>query len=236
MLNGKFELWCQPIVSLHKSTPHYEVLLRMRSEDNKIVSPEKFMGSADRFGMMYTIDKLVVVDFCQFYKKNANLLKNTLFSINLSGHSLSRDSFLDFVLSSFKKYKITCSDICFEITESEIIKNLDKAIVFIKKVQALGCKISLDDFGKGLTSFSYLKNIPYDFIKIDGQFIKELNNDKINAAIFKSVVYIAETMNKKTIAEHIENDEVLKQVAALGVDYFQGYYFSEPHQITKLLE
>ncbi len=236
LLNGKFELWCQPIKNLDKSIPHYEILLRMRSEDDKIISPALFMGSADRFGMMYIIDKLVVDNFCKFYENNIDIVKNTLFSINLSGHSLSRGSFLDFVLSSFKKYKIEYSDICFEITESEIIKNLDKAIVFINEVRALGCKISLDDFGKGLTSFSYLKNIPFDFIKIDGQFIKELNDDKINAAIIKSIVYIAEIMNKKTIAEHIENEEVLNQVAALGVDFFQGYYFSKPHQITKLLE
>lgn len=236
LLNGKFELWCQPIKNLEKGIPHYEILLRMRSEDDKVISPASFMGSADRFGMMYTIDKLVVDSFCQFYKSNVTAIKNTLFSINLSGHSLSREGFLSFVLSCFKKYGVAYSDICFEVTESEIIKNLDKAIIFINEVRALGCKISLDDFGKGLTSFSYLKNIPFDFIKIDGQFIKELNDDKINAAIIKSIVYIAEIMNKKTIAEHIENEEVLNQVAALGVDFFQGHYFSEPHQITKLLE
>ncbi len=236
LLNGKFELWCQPIKCIKHSTPHYEILLRMRSEDDKVISPALFMGSADRFGMMYTIDKLVVDSFCQFYKNNVDTVENTLFSINLSGHSLSRDSFLDFVLSCFEKYNVAYSDICFEITESEIIKNLDKAIIFINEVRKRGCKISLDDFGKGLTSFSYLKNIPFDYIKIDGQFIKELNDNKINAAIIKSIVYIAEIMGKKTIAEHIESEDVLIQVATLGVDFFQGHYFSEPHQITKLLE
>ena len=194
------------------------------------------MGSADRFGMMYTIDKLVVDSFCRFHKDNAEVVKNILFSINLSGHSLSRDTFLKFVLDCFKRYGVDCNNICFEITENEIIKNLDKALVFINRVRELGCKISLDDFGRGLTSFSYLKNIPFDFIKIDGQFVKELDDDKINAAIIKSIVYIAEVMGKKTIAEHIESEPVLKQVTDLGVDYFQGYYFSEPHQITKLLE
>lgn len=236
LLNGKFELWCQPIKDQENTSRHYEILLRMKSEEGKIISPAMFMGSADRFGMMYTIDKLVVDSFCRFYKDNANVVKNILFSINLSGHSLSRDTFLKFVLDCFKKYRVDCNNICFEITENEIIKNLDKALVFIKKVRGLGCKISLDDFGRGLTSFSYLKNIPFDFIKIDGQFVKELNDDKINAAIIKSIVYIAEVMGKKTIAEHIESESVLKQVTDLGVDYFQGYYFSEPHQITKLLE
>jgi EAL domain-containing protein (putative c-di-GMP-specific phosphodiesterase class I) len=208
----------------------------MRSEDNKVIVPNKFLGSADRFGMMYIIDKLVVDSFCQFYQENQAKISSTLFALNISGHSLSRDSFLSFVLSCFKKYDIHCPDICFEITESEIIKNLDKANVFIKTVRNLGCQISLDDFGKGLTSFSYLKNISYDFIKIDGQFVKELNDNKINAAIIKSIVYIAEIMGKKTIAEHIEDVNSLEQIAALGVDFFQGHYFSEPYQITKLLE
>jgi EAL domain-containing protein (putative c-di-GMP-specific phosphodiesterase class I) len=186
--------------------------------------------------MIFTIDKLVIDSFCQFYQSNREQLKPQLFSINISGHSIGRDGFLDFVLNCIEKYSIDASILCFEITENEIIKNLDKALSFIKQVRKLGCKISLDDFGKGLTSFSYLKNIPYDFIKIDGQFIKELNEDKINLAVIKSIVYIAEVMNKKTIAEHIESEEVFKQITALGVDYFQGNYFSEPHQITKLLE
>jgi len=131
---------------------------------------------------------------------------------------------------------IDCKNICFEITENEIIKNMDHALVFIDKIKQLGCKIAMDDFGKGLTSFSYLKNIPYDYIKIDGQFIKGLNEDKINEAIIKPIVYIAKVMNKKTIAENIENEQIFEQIKALGVDYFQGNYFSKPLQITKLLE
>ena len=135
-----------------------------------------------------------------------------------------------------KQYKVNPEDICFEITESEIINNFDKALVFINEVKKLGCKISLDDFGKGLTSFSYLKNIPFDHIKIDGQFVRELNEDEINKAIIKSIVYIAEVMKKKTIAEHIESDKRLIQMSDMGVDYFQGNYFSKPFPITNLLK
>jgi diguanylate cyclase (GGDEF)-like protein/PAS domain S-box-containing protein len=236
LIKGDFELWYQPIRNSVSAGSHNEILLRMRSENNEIISPDAFMGSADRFGMIVTIDKLVIESFCQFYQKNQTQLKNYLFSINISGHSISRDSFLPYVLNCLDKYSINGQTICFELTENEIIKNLDKALIFIKQVRELGCKISLDDFGKGLTSFSYLKNIPYDYIKIDGQFIKEINDNKINTAIIKSIVYIAEVMEKETIAEHIESEEILTQVAALGVDYFQGNYFSEPHQITKLLE
>ena len=236
LLNGKFELWYQSIHDPQLHKPHYEILLRMRTDNDKLISPALFMGSADRFGMIFTIDKRVISDFCQFYHKNQAAVKDSLFSINISGHSLSRDGFLPFVLNCLEKYCIDCKNICFEITENEIIKNMDHALIFINKLRQLGCKIALDDFGKGLTSFSYLKNIPYDYIKIDGQFVTGFNEDKINEAIIKSIVYIAEVMNKKTIAEHIENEEMLNQIKALGVDYFQGNYFSKPLQITKLLE
>lgn len=236
LLKDKFELWYQPIRNSDSSGSHFEILLRMRSENNELISPGLFMGSADRFGMIFTIDKLVIDSFCQFYQNNQEKLEGLLFSINISGHSISRDGFLPFVLNCLEKYSLDGTSLCFELTENEIIKNLDKALVFIKQVRALGCKISLDDFGKGLTSFSYLKNIPYDYIKIDGQFIKEIYDDKINTAIIKSIVYIAEVMDKKTIAEHIESEEIFNKINALGVNYFQGNYFSEPYQITKLLE
>ena len=236
LLNGRFELWCQSINASKSGLSHYEVLLRMRTEADKLISPAQFMGSADRFGMIFTIDKRVIEEFCQFYYQNREAVQNSLFSINISGHSISREGFLPFVLNCLNKYDIDYKCICFEITETEIIKNLDSALIFINQVRELGCQISLDDFGKGLTSFSYLKNIPFDNIKIDGQFIKEYNDDQINEAIIKSIVYIAEVMNKKTIAEHIENEEIFMQIKSLGVDYFQGNYFSEPHQITKLLE
>jgi Amt family ammonium transporter len=236
LLKGQFELWCQSINDIKSHKPHYEILLRMRNEKDELISPALFMGSADRFGMIFTIDKRVIDAFCQFYYENRKQLKTTVFSINISGHSIGREGFLHFVLKSMEKHKVDYENICFEITESEIIKNLDKALVFIKEVRKMGCKVSMDDFGKGLTSFSYLKNIPFDYIKIDGQFIKELNEDKINMAIIKSIVYIAEVMGKKTIAEHIENKKTLDQIASLGVDYFQGNYFSKPQKITELLE
>jgi len=236
LLKNKFELWCQSINEIKEHSSHYEVLLRMQTKNGQTFSPGLFMESADRFGMIFTIDKKVIELFCKFYYRNRKALSTTMFSINLSGHSISRDDFLPYLLRTLNQYDINCNNICFEITESEIIKNIDKALVFFEHVKNLGCKISLDDFGKGLTSFSYLKNIPFDFIKIDGQFIRELNEDKINSAIIKSIVYIAEIMGKKTIAEHIENQMQLLKVSALGVNYFQGHYFSKPHQITKLVE
>jgi diguanylate cyclase (GGDEF)-like protein len=236
LLHSQFVLWCQPIMHLEENHVHHEVLLRMIKDDGTIISPSAFMSSADRFGLIFSIDKWVIENFCKFYSENRNKLNNSLFSINLSGNSLSRKQFLNYVLDCLKKYQVNPEDICFEITESEIIKNFDKALVFINEVKKLGCKISLDDFGKGLTSFSYLKNIPFDHIKIDGQFVRELNEDEINKAIIKSIVYIAEVMNKKTIAEHIESDSRLIQMSELGVDYFQGNYFSKPFPILKLVK
>lgn len=236
LLKGCFELWCQPINDIKSNKKHVEILLRILTEEGEILSPVSFLDSANKFGMTYKIDKKVFTFFCKFYSENRNNLKDIMFSINVSGQSLSRQDFLPFILKELQGYNVDYNNICFEVTESEVIKNMDMALLFIKIVRNLGCKVSLDDFGKGLTSFSYLKDIPYDYIKIDGQFIKEINKDKINKAIIKSIVHIAEVMNKKTIAEQIETKEIFDQVSALGVNYFQGYYFSKPHKITKLLE
>lgn len=237
LLISKFELWCQPITDKTNSKPkHFEILLRMINTEGYPISPALFMSSAERFGMILQIDQLVISSFCQFYNQHREKLSGILFSINLSGFSISKDEFLNFVLGTLNQYNIDGSIVCFEITENEIIQNIDKAMDFIRGVKNIGCQISLDDFGKGLTSFSYLKNIDFDYIKIDGQFIKDIDENKINEVIIKSVVDIARVTNKQTVAEHIENNELYQRVVGLGVDFFQGYHFSRPHQITKLVE
>lgn len=208
----------------------------MIADDGSAISPALFMPAAEKFGMVFTIDKMVIESFCSFYHKHRQQLKDKCFSINLSGFSISQDDFLSYILEKLNRYQIKGEILCFEVTENEIIQNMNKAHDFIRGVRNIGCKISLDDFGKGFTSFSYLKNIEYDYIKIDGQFIRDINKDKINETIVKSVVDIARVTQKHTVAEQIENNEILEKVSALGVDFFQGYHFSRPHQITKLLE
>ena len=237
LIKSDFELWIQPIISEnHEMLQHYEILLRMRDKQDKLISPSEFMEAADRFGLIYSIDKTVISKFCAFYSAHRQQLKNCIFSINVSGHSLSRNGFLPFVKKCLGDAQVDFTRICFEITENEVIQDLDKALHFIKDIKRMGCMISLDDFGKGLTSFSYLKDIPYDYIKIDGQFVKEIFNDPINEAVIKSIVYIAEVMHKKTIAEHVESEALLQKLSELGVNYFQGNYFSKPKSLIKLLE
>ncbi len=234
--NDQFELWCQPIYNSSKEISHYEILLRLIDDSKNAISPSLFMGAAYKYGLIYEIDKKVIELFCQFYKDNHTKINDIKFSINLSGHSLSYIELLPFILDYLEEYAINYNNICFEITESEIINNLEMALIFINVVRNYGCKISLDDFGKGQSGLSYLKEIPFDYIKIDGNFIKGINNDKINKAIIESIIHIAEVMKKPTIAEYIEDKFLFNQIKSMGVDFFQGYYLSHPHKITEILK
>ncbi len=158
---------------------------------------------------------------CQF-------LQNCWFSINLSGATLNDNHFLDFVCQQFAKYNLPPHIFCFEITETVAISNLPKACEFINSLKTLGCHFALDDFGTGMSSLAYLKNLPVDYLKIDGSFINDINKDPIAKAMVQAINQIAKVMGLRTIAEFVENDFILDTIRELGVDYAQGYYFGHP--------
>jgi EAL domain-containing protein (putative c-di-GMP-specific phosphodiesterase class I) len=160
-----------------------------------------------------------------------------LCSINLSGNTLSDDGFSDFLLQQFEQYEIPSEKICFEITETSAISNIDIAQRFIHSFSnELRCKFSLDDFGTGLSSFAYLKSMPVDFIKIDGQFVRDIINDPIDMAMVRSINEIGQIMGKKTVAEFVENEQILKQIKLIGIDYVQGYHISKPVPLSDLVK
>lgn len=156
-------------------------------------------------------------------------------SINLSGQSLTDEPFLDFVIAQLQQPGIDCNKICLEITETAPIANLTRAIKFISSLKSLGCKFSLDDFGSGLSSFAYLKNLPVDYLKIDGMFVKGLVHDPIDHAMVKSINEISQIMGMNTIAEFVENDEIKGMLRELGVNYVQGYGIEKPQPLKDLL-
>ena len=159
-----------------------------------------------------------------------------MLSINLSAHSLVREGFLDYLVSRIESLRIDPGKLCFEVTETAAIANLRAAIQFITRLRELGCKFALDDFGSGLSSFGYLKNLPVDFLKIDGMFVKDIAVDPIDYGMVKSINDIGHVMGMKTIAEFVESHQIKDILVKLGIDYIQGYCIGRPQPLDQIVE
>jgi len=234
----EFKLFIQPITPLRASdetNEHYEVLIRLLDKNRQIIPPMAFLPAAERYGVMLKIDRWVIQNLFQIYAKLRNTQgKSYSFSINLSGTTLNDKTFLSFIEEQFKEFEIPYKDICFEVTETETISNMDVAIRFINHVREWGCKTSLDDFGSGLSSFSYLQTIPVDYLKIDGAFVNDIDTNEINRAMVKSINEVGHIMGMQTICEYVENESVKNILVDMGVDYAQGYYYSKPKPVDIL--
>ena len=230
----RFCLFAQEIRSLGKGEPdlsRVELQLRLRDEHGKLVQPGSFMPAAERYGLMPLIDRWVVRNAFALLASRLDSAEPTRLSscaINLSGSTFGDDDFVEFVRRQFDIYGVPPAMICFEITETSAIANLPSAKRFIQALKKLGCRFSLDDFGTGMSSFSYLKHLPVDFIKIDGSFVREMLNSKIDRAMVEMIVHVAKVMGKSTIAEFVESDEILAVLREIGVDYAQGYAIGKP--------
>jgi diguanylate cyclase (GGDEF)-like protein len=234
----RFRLYYQPIVPIaSKSQPerkealHFETLVRMLDEAGKLVPPSDFIPAAERYNLMPTLDRWVVSNALNWLAAN----KGTpiVCAINLSGHSMTDEHFLEFVIAQIKGTGIPPDHLCFEITETAAISNLTKAIHFISELKALGCRFSLDDFGSGLSSFGYLKNLPVDYLKIDGSFVKDMDHNATSYAMVEAINNIGHTMHIQTIAEFVENQAILDKLQQLGVDFAQGYLIARPSPLDQ---
>jgi len=234
----RFCLYAQAIVPLDSSMDkHYELLIRMIDEKDNVISPGDFLPAAERYNLISKIDRWVIKNAFTLLKNNPEFIKQINFcSINLSGQSITEKDFLDFIVTQLDKSGIEGKYICFEITETAAISNLNKATEFISVLKGLGCKFALDDFGSGLSSFGYLKNLPVDYLKIDGMFVKDIIDDPIDYAMVKSINEIGQVMGMQIIAEFVENDEIKNMLEAIGVNYGQGYGLGKPYSFEKLLE
>lgn len=230
----RFCLFAQEIRSLARDEPdrfRIELLLRLRDEDGELVQPGSFMPAAERYGLMPLIDRWVVQNAFALLASRLNAsepVRLTSCAINLSGATFGDDEFVEFVRRQFEIYPVPPGMICFEITETSAIANLPSAKRFIQALKKLGCRFSLDDFGTGMSSFSYLKHLPVDLIKIDGSFVTEMLNSRIDRAMVEMIVHVAKVMGKRTIAEFVETDEILAGLREIGVDYAQGYAIGMP--------
>jgi diguanylate cyclase (GGDEF)-like protein/PAS domain S-box-containing protein len=223
------------ISSTESHEEHYEVLLRLQDEEGELVCPMAFIPAAERYNLMVQIDRWVIKkifsNWASLQNKRLNQTHPIVYAINLSGSSINDDQFTDFLHQQFALYKVPPELICFEITETVAIANLTKASLFIDQLQQLGCRFALDDFGSGMSSFAYLKNLPVNYLKIDGGFIKNMVNDPVDYAMVEAINHIGHVMAIKTIAEWVEDDAILERVKALGIDYAQGYAMGQTRHL-----
>lgn len=230
--DNEFVLYFQKIVSLNNTQEHYEVLIRMFDDNGGTIPPNSFIPAAERFNIMSSIDNWVIQNTLSIMQEKKYLDLNL--SINLSGQSISDLSFMRDCITKITNSHISPKRICFEITETTMIANLNSAIHSISTLRKLGCTIALDDFGSGLSSFSYLKNLPVDYLKIDGSLIKDMENDNVNISMVKSIIDIGQSMGLETIAEYVENQNILDILSDLKIDYVQGYGVAKPVPIEEI--
>ena len=224
----QFVLYAQALKSLKPNAEaHLELLIRLQGVDGVLYPPSYFLPVAERYHLMPKIDRWVVSEALRIMVAKGPHFK-TLCAINLSGLSLSDAAFLDYVLTEINRYKVNPRQLCFEITETAVIANLDRSRQFIQTLREMGCRFSLDDFGSGLASFAYLKNLQVDFLKIDGLFIKGISSNAIDKAMVESINHVGQMMGLATIAEFVEDEASLAMVKAIGIDYAQGYAVAEP--------
>lgn len=211
---------------------HIEILVRLVEPDGTVVPPGAFLPAAERYGLMTKVDQWVINRTMTWYRQNPEKMRALqLCNINLSGNSLSDDGLLSFIEEQFDSPEIDASKFCFELTETAAVSNLMMAFNFMQRLKRKGCVFALDDFGSGMSSFGYLKNLPVDYLKIDGMFVKDIVHDKVSMAMVASINEVGHVMGKLTIAEFVENDEILECLTKMGVDFAQGYGISKPRPL-----
>lgn len=220
-----------PLSAARKNVSHFEVLVRMTAEDGTLLLPGAFLPAAERYNLMPGIDQWVIDRAFKYLSLGLPVEKWTEQSslmINLSGHSLNAPDFLGYVQNKLDEYQIQPDRICFEITETVAVANLSSTIKLINVLKGKGCEFALDDFGSGVSSFSYLKNLPVDYLKIDGEFVKDMTEDSVDYAMVETINKIGHLMGNRTIAEYAESEQILNSLKKIGVDYAQGYAIGHP--------
>jgi EAL domain-containing protein (putative c-di-GMP-specific phosphodiesterase class I) len=237
---GDLVLYAQPIAALARPTNrvHFEVLLRLVDRaDGTIVAPGAFMPAAERYGLAPDIDRWVVSTAIAWLGQQPPEVIEQLdtIAINLSGVSMGSRTFERFLTDLLDQHASVAHHICFEITETAAVSNLDQAVSLIEQVQSRGASVALDDFGVGMSSLAYLKRLPVDYVKIDGQFVRDIATDPLDLAMVRSINDIAHLMGKQTIAEFVETESVLVLLRSLGVDHAQGYFIGKPAPLDTVI-
>ena len=225
----RFVLHFQPILDIERGTiSHYETLLRMVAPDGQIVAPGLFIPMAEQLGLIQRLDCMVLDKALDIHRRLLAQGNPAVLSVNLSGHSLADEALHRPLQQRLSADDVDASRLIFEITETAAVSNFATAQRFIRKVKTLGCSFALDDFGVGFSSFYYLMHLPVDYVKIDGSFVKNLDHNPEDQALVSALADIAKRLGKKTVAEFVENEAILRQLKEIGVDYAQGYHIGRP--------
>jgi len=242
LVNDEFCLLVQAVAAIDPATGltrivHYEFLLRLLSNEGEEISPIKFIQAAERYDLMGEIDRWVIAHAFQTVNSVRDQLpQDCSFSINLSGQSAADPDLLTFVTEQMHKQDVDPERFWFEITETAAITHFSNAILLIDGIRALGSKVALDDFGSGLSSFGYLRQLPVDILKIDGQFVRDVDSSEVAREMVRAIDHVGKTMGLKTVAEFVESQPVLDELAKIKVDYAQGYHIAKPCHIDEALE
>ena len=239
LLNDSFRLDAQPILPLRGSgaRPRFELLIRMLGDHGEVIAPDKFLSSADRYQLMPSIDRWVVRHACRLLGEYARSAGTDIgrFAVNLSGQSLRDRAFLDFVIGQIQEARLPPKVLCFELTETATMGDLANAQQFMRTLQNLGCQFALDDFGTGVSSLAYLKDLPVQYLKIDGSFVRDALTNERSGSMIRAIAQLARVMGMETVAEYVESDELRVKMAELGVDYGQGFAIGRSRPLAELL-
>jgi diguanylate cyclase (GGDEF)-like protein/PAS domain S-box-containing protein len=233
---NRLELFFQPIVRIgaQDAPTFHELTIRLRDDDGRLVPPSEFIPAAERYNVMSIIDRWVVIRAVELLKRRREAGGSLpLLAVNLSGTSLNEQSFAEFVLHTVGEPEIA-SALCFEITETAAVTSLSNATFFMRELKARGCKFALDDFGTGLSSFMYLKTLPVDYLKIDGQFITQIATDPVDRSMVEAISKVGRALGIATVAEWVESEAVLDELKRIGVDFAQGYHLARPMPLAQL--
>lgn len=231
---NRFVLYYQPIIpvcAVHDGSQHCEILVRMINADGALVQPAQFIPAAERYNLMPALDRWIIERVFDIFHKRyptRELKRAHQWSVNISGTSLSSEGFVAFIRDQAARYEIVPQSICFEITETAAIADIQRVSDFLWGLRLDGFRFALDDFGIGMSSFSYLKSLPVDYVKIDGEFVKNILDDKVSLAMTEAITRVVGVMGIQTVAEYVENTAILEKLREIGVGYAQGYGVSEP--------
>lgn len=232
---NKLVLYVQPIMHLGSGEiTQYEVLLRMHGEDGEVIAPNAFLPTAERSGLIHDIDRWVVRQSVQLIAEHQRLGHDLYLEVNLSGSAFADHELLPLIQYELLRTRINPACLTLEITETAAIQDMDQAHTFISTLRGWGCRFAIDDFGVGFGSFSYLKHLPVDYVKLDGSFIRNLPRERADQHLVRAMVEVTRVLGKQTVAEFVADQETLALVRSLGVDFAQGYHVGKPHPIDQL--
>ncbi|MDX1563159.1 MAG: EAL domain-containing protein, partial [Gammaproteobacteria bacterium] len=235
---NQFELYVQPVIATRgrvETGPAAEFLLRMRDESGKIIAPAQFLSAAERYQLMSHLDRWVVrAALTSIAGDEPHLPKGRSCSINLSGQTLGDEDFLEYVVDLLDHTGVAPSKICFEVSESAVMNNLDHARRFINVLHGMGCRFALDDFGSGIGSFSQLRQLSIDYLKVDGSFTRDLNQNSVSREMLSAMIKLSRSLDFLVVAEQVEDQESFDTLRDLGVDYIQGFVVERPRPLGRV--